>query len=109
MGRSSQTATAFELATERHWHGLEQLIPWIALGVLTVASIYGVVDHIAVNYNSGPLDYRFADSWQTHPLIQRGWDDRLPVRQVASAWERSTAATKAANNAVAGLGLRNCS
>jgi hypothetical protein len=27
--------------------------------VLTVASIYGVVDHIAVNYNSGPLGYRF--------------------------------------------------
>jgi hypothetical protein len=31
------------------------------------------------------------------------------IRQVASAWERSTAATKAANNAIAGLDLRNCS
>ena len=26
-------ATAFELATERHWNGIEQLIPWIALTV----------------------------------------------------------------------------
>lgn len=91
-------ATAFELATERHWNGLEQLIPWAALMVLAVAtvlallpagsarivarvlalivlgaSIYGVLDHIAVNYNSGPLDQRFADTWDTLPSTQQWW------------------------------------
>jgi hypothetical protein len=30
-------AAAFELATERHWTGLEQRIPWLALAVLAVA------------------------------------------------------------------------
>ena len=91
-------AAAFELAIERHWNGLEQLIPWLALAVLAVAtvlvlipggrgvtaarvlallvlgaSIYGVVDHILVNFNSGPLDQNFADTWDTLPLVERGW------------------------------------
>jgi hypothetical protein len=91
-------ATAFELATERHWNGLEQLIPWAALLILAVAavlallpagsarsaarvlalivlgaSIYGVLDHIAVNYNSGPLDQRFADTWDTLPSTHQWW------------------------------------
>ena len=91
-------ATAFELATEHHWNGLEQLIPWFALAVLAVAvvltvlpsrsaqilarvlvllvlgaSIYGVCDHIAVNYNSGPLDYRFAETWDSLSAAQRLW------------------------------------
>jgi lysylphosphatidylglycerol synthetase-like protein (DUF2156 family) len=91
-------ATAFELATERHWNGLEQLIPWFALAALAVAvvlavlpgrgaqlmatvfalvvlgaSVYGVLDHITVNYNSGPLDQRFADSWDSLPASRRWW------------------------------------
>ena len=89
-------ATAFELATVQHWHGLEQLIPWAALAVLALAtvlamapsgrgriaarvlamlvigaSLYGLIDHIAVNYNSGILDQRFADTWERMPLIER--------------------------------------
>jgi hypothetical protein len=32
-------ATAFELAIERHWNNLEQLIPWLALAVLAVATV----------------------------------------------------------------------
>jgi hypothetical protein len=91
-------AAAFELAIERHWNGLEQLIPWLALAVLAAAtvlvlipggrgvtaarvlallvlgaSIYGVVDHILVNYNSGPLDQNFADTWDTLRLVEQGW------------------------------------
>ena len=91
-------ATAFELATEHHWNGLEQLIPWFALAVLAVAvvltvlpsrsaqilarvlvllvlgaSVYGVCDHIAVNYNSGALDYRFAETWDSLSAAQRLW------------------------------------
>ena len=91
-------ATAFELATERHWIGLEQLVPWAALVLLAVAtalaavpggsgltaarvlalvvlgaSIYGVVEHVLVNFGSGALDQRFANSWAGLPLPQRLW------------------------------------
>lgn len=91
-------ATAFELASERHWKGLEQFIPWIALGVLLVAlvsasaagrsaqllaralavlvmgaSLYGVIDHAAVNHNSGPLDQRYAETWDAMPVTEQWW------------------------------------
>jgi hypothetical protein len=91
-------AAAFELATEHHWNGLEQLIPWAALAVLAVAtvlvtiptkrgvtvarvlallvlaaSIYGVITHIVVNYDAGALDQRYADTWDSLPVLQRWW------------------------------------
>ena len=76
---------------------MEQLIPWLALSVLTIAtvlsllggwgriaarvlaivvlgsSIYGVIDHTLVNYSAGPLDQRFADTWETLPSAQQWW------------------------------------
>ena len=36
-------------------------------------SVYGVVDHVLVNYGSGPLDERFADTWDALPLLTRVW------------------------------------
>jgi hypothetical protein len=88
-------ATAFELASERHWTGLVQLVPWAALVVLVIAvlllsgrgtvaprvlalvvlgaSAYGVLEHVLVNYGSGALDQRFADTWDTLPVLQRLW------------------------------------
>jgi hypothetical protein len=91
-------ATAFELASERHWNGFEQLIPWLALVVLTAAalllllpngrgttaarllalvvlasSIYGVVEHILANFDAGALDQRFADTWDSLPLLEQIW------------------------------------
>jgi hypothetical protein len=91
-------AAAFELATDRHWNGLEQLIPWAALIVLTVAtllvvipgdrgvtagrvlallvlaaSIYGVITHIVVNHHAGVLDQRYANTWDSLPMLQRWW------------------------------------
>ena len=91
-------AAAFELFSEHHWNGVEQLVPWVALAALTVAtvlvllpggpgvgvarllallvlaaSVYGVVDHVLVNYASGPLDQRFADSWDALPPLTRVW------------------------------------
>jgi hypothetical protein len=90
--------TAFELGSERHWHGLEQLIPWAALVVLAVAtvlvvlpgdrgttaarvlalvvltaSIYGVVTHVLANFHAGVLDQRYADTWDGLPVLQRWW------------------------------------
>ena len=91
-------AAAFELASERHWNGVEQLIPWIALAALAAAvglllvpggrgvpaarvlavlvlgaSAYGVLDHVLVNFESGALDQRYAESWDTMPALQQWW------------------------------------
>ncbi len=91
-------AAAFELYGERHWNGAEQLVPWVALAVLAVAtgvalvpgpgargtarvlallvlgaSAYGVIDHVLVNYGSGALDQRFAATWDTLPVLTRWW------------------------------------
>ena len=44
----------------------------LALLVLA-ASMYGVVDHILVNYNAGALDQRYADTWDTLPRVEQWW------------------------------------
>jgi hypothetical protein len=89
-------ATAFELASERHWNGLEQLVPWVAIALLVVATAlallpgdrgtaaarvlalvvlaaaaYGVLEHVRVNLHAGGLDQRFADTWDSLPLVER--------------------------------------
>jgi hypothetical protein len=89
--------TAFELATLKHWNGAMQLVPWVALVVLggavmvhagrpdrtclvrvlaavvLVTSLFGVLEHAVVNYESGPLDQRFAETWDTLSLWLRWW------------------------------------
>jgi hypothetical protein len=89
--------TAFELASLRHWNGAVQLVPWFALLVLAaalvlyvrledrvrwvrglgllvlVASGYGMWEHVLVNYESGPLDQRFADTWTELSLWSQWW------------------------------------
>ncbi|HEY6424978.1 MAG TPA: hypothetical protein VIY28_17405 [Pseudonocardiaceae bacterium] len=90
--------TAFELATLQHWNGSMQLVPWGALAVLAVAltlhakpagrptrtrlvrglallvlaaSMFGVLEHALANYRAGPLDQRFADTWDAlSPWLQ---------------------------------------
>lgn len=92
--------TAFELASLQHWNGAMQLVPWFALVVLAAAlvlhlgapdrttrnglvrvlavlvlliSVFGVVEHALVNYQAGPLDQRFAESWGVLPDWLRWW------------------------------------
>jgi hypothetical protein len=89
--------TAFELATLHHWNGAMQLVPWVALVVLAgalalhagrpgstylvrtlamlvlVTSLFGVLEHALVNYDSGPLDQRFADTWDLLSPWSRWW------------------------------------
>ncbi|MGH3765653.1 MAG: hypothetical protein ACRDS0_09810 [Pseudonocardiaceae bacterium] len=89
--------TAFELATLQHWNGVLQLVPWVALVVLAGAlalhasgsgrtrmvralallvlgaSMFGVLEHALVNYDSGPLDQRFADTWTALSPWLRWW------------------------------------
>lgn len=92
--------TAFELATLHHWNGAMQLVPWVALAMLVAAltlhsglpgrrprtrlvrvlallvlasSLFGILEHVLVNYRSGPLDERFADTWATLSPGLRWW------------------------------------
>jgi hypothetical protein len=44
----------------------------LALLVLA-ASIYGVITHIVVNYDAGALDQRYAETWDSLPVLQRWW------------------------------------
>jgi hypothetical protein len=91
--------TAAELAMLRHWNSRDQLIPWFALGALllalvlivgsgtrsaigiarvlaalvALAAIYGVISHVQANYEAGPLDFRYADSWSNLSATSRWW------------------------------------
>jgi hypothetical protein len=92
--------TAFELATLQHWNGAMQLVPWAALLVLAAAlalhagpagrvpqtglvralallvlatSLFGVMEHALVNYDAGPLDQHFADTWDALSPWLRWW------------------------------------
>lgn len=94
----SVAATAFELAGERHWNDLDQLIPWAALVVLLgaigavlvpraaaltlsrvlaaivlAASLYGIVDHTVANHDAGALDGRYSETWDDLPAAQQWW------------------------------------
>ena len=85
------TGTSLELVLLRHWDNTLELIPFVALGVLSAAivlvvwrpsgrrirvaqvlaasvlvtSAIGVFIHIRANYESAPLDFRYTDSWPT--------------------------------------------
>jgi hypothetical protein len=94
----SLAATGSELATERHWATAVQLVPWVALGVLIVAtallaarrpgaarvvralavlvlltSAYGIVQHVVVNYDAGALDASYGQGWDSVPVAARLW------------------------------------
>jgi hypothetical protein len=91
--------TAVELVLERHWDGLEQLIPWPFLAIGTVSLILlvvhpgrgtvrvarmlatalfigasvGIWRHVAANYDAGFLDFRYADRWPSMSGLDRWW------------------------------------
>ncbi|MCT9931204.1 hypothetical protein N5079_13360 [Planotetraspora sp. A-T 1434] len=91
--------TAFELATERHWRTAVQLVPWGALvllaltvalygsrrrrgviawirglaGVVLLLSLFGIYEHVSANYAAGPLDQRYATTWDALPWTTRWW------------------------------------
>ena len=89
--------TAAELALDRHWHDVWQLLPWVALGGIVLAlaallvlrtattvwfartcaavaiamAIVGVWRHADANYEAAPLDFRYADRWETMSESER--------------------------------------
>ena len=99
LAASAAAGTALELAMLRHWNGVDQLVPWATLvmvaagiaivafsgaraAVLTgraigcgsaIAGVFGVYEHIASNYEAGPLDFRYADRWATMSMPARVW------------------------------------
>ena len=92
----SVLATAYELATERHWSSVVQLIPWVTLlglavaivlaargrprsvalarllaGLALVSSLFGMYRHAAENRDAGALDSTYSQSWETRsPMSQ---------------------------------------
>jgi hypothetical protein len=90
---------AVELAVERHWTQPIQFVAWAAVGVLAVAIALlmrapsrarvrlaqiiavavvlsaglGIGEHVYANYDAGPLDYRYATSWDSLPEATRWW------------------------------------
>jgi hypothetical protein len=90
---------AVELAADRHWTQPLQLVAWgasvvlaaaialllgsttrrrtrvaqfLALAVLLSGAL-GVWAHVAANYEAGPLDFQFADSWDSLAEATRWW------------------------------------
>jgi len=88
-----------ELAVARHWKTTVQFVPWlagavVALGVLLVArkptyprlvaarilgvacagsGIFGVIQHVKSNYDSGELDAIYGPKWATMSTASRLW------------------------------------
>ena len=91
--------TAGELALERHWHDWIQVLPWVAVGGICVGltalsirttpatiwlaralaalavafALVGIWQHLAANYDTAPLDYRYTDIWETMTRLERWW------------------------------------
>jgi hypothetical protein len=90
---------AVELAIERHWTQPIQLVAWGAVGVLAVAIILlawqpsatrvrvaqvlallvigsaalGIGEHVYANHDSGSLDQRYGQTWDTLPEPTQWW------------------------------------
>ena len=91
--------TAATLAFERHWQGFWQMLPWVTLSVVTLATvalvirvrkatvmlarvvaavamvmaIVGTWQHFQENYNTAPLDYRYVEDWDGMSAPERMW------------------------------------
>lgn len=98
LGALTGVGVALELITERHWKG-SQLLAWGALALAAVAlglllgqpparrvrvarllaalvvatAAVGIWRHVVANYDAGPLDYRYAQSWFGMPALDRWW------------------------------------
>ncbi len=90
---------AVELYTERHWTKPVQLIAWAALAltalaialllghpsagrvraaqavaaIVAISAAVGVWQHIQANYDAGPLDRRYAQTWEGMSALSRWW------------------------------------
>ncbi len=91
--------TAAELTFLGHWDGTLQLLPWLALGMVSAAlgivairrgrsllrvaqaltlgglllGLGGVLIHVVENHDAGVLDFRYATTWPTMDELGRWW------------------------------------
>ena len=91
--------TGVELAVERHWTQPVQFVGWGAVGLLALAlallvrapsrgrirlariiaaavlfcAAWGVWEHVYSNYDAGPLDYRYGETWDSLSEASRWW------------------------------------
>lgn len=99
LAATTTLGIAAELATARHWTQPSQLIAWGALALIAPAvalllgrpsaarvrvaqglailvaasALAGVWQHIYANYEAGPLDYRYAETWESMSDLSRWW------------------------------------
>jgi hypothetical protein len=99
LGVAGAGGTAVELAMSRHWNGMAQKTPWLALAlvavaftlivvrpnrerlwlarglavVVAVAALFGVWQHVRENRNAGPLDFRYAATWDSLSSADQWW------------------------------------
>lgn len=90
---------AVELAAERHWTQPIQLVAWVAVGAVSIAvvllawspsrrrvrlaqilavmvvlsAVLGIWEHVYANYDSGALDRRYSESWDSLAEPVRWW------------------------------------
>ena len=88
-----------ELAVARHWNSTVQLVPWVAAGLVAVgvalvairptparlilarvlavicvgSGLFGVIQHVESNYDSGELDAVYGPRWATMSTASRLW------------------------------------
>jgi hypothetical protein len=99
LGVLTIVGLSLELAMERHWTQPIQLVAWGALAAVAVAiglllgapsrgrvrlarilavvvvlsAVLGIWEHIEANYEAGPLDYQYANTWDDLPESTRWW------------------------------------
>ena len=90
---------AVELGMERHWTQPIQFVAWGAVGAITIAialvarapsrarvrlaqifaaavvlsAAVGIGEHVYANYDAGPLDYHYANTWEDLTEARRWW------------------------------------
>jgi hypothetical protein len=99
LGALTAAGIAVELAVERHWTQPIQFVAWgavvvvaVTLGLLAGApgrarvrlarmlavlvlltAAWGIWEHIYANYDAGPLDLHYTDTWDSLPETTRWW------------------------------------
>jgi hypothetical protein len=99
LGAITTAGIGVELALSRHWTQPSQLIAWGALAVTGLAiallartpsaarvrlarvlafavmlsAAVGIWEHVYANYDAGPLDFEYADRWESLPEASRWW------------------------------------
>ena len=45
----------------------------ILAGAVLICAVWGIWEHVYANYDAGPLDFRYADRWESLTEMSRWW------------------------------------